>query len=145
MSNIKVNEEEAVSPVFGEVLMVAVVLIIGAIIAAFLLGGPMQPPKPKFMAASAERMDADHVVVTFHGGEGMDQLMYLSIMVGEKRYCTHEAGYDEEMYGGCVKPDAGDSWIFEDEDNNWPDRVHVVVATNFYEAKDNAVILDKYV
>lgn len=65
MANKK--NDEAVSPVIGVILMVAVTVILAAIIAAFVFGMAGNIPKTKSVAATASKVGTD-VYVTYQGG-----------------------------------------------------------------------------
>lgn len=71
----------ALSPVIGEILMVVIVVIIGAIIAAFAfgLGGIVQDHY--VVGIVAEQTDADMIIVTFQGGKDADRVLYLNVSV----------------------------------------------------------------
>lgn len=61
------KNEEAVSPVIGVILMVAITVILAAVIAAFVFGMAGTTGKTKNVAATAQ-MIGNTVVVTYQGG-----------------------------------------------------------------------------
>lgn len=63
------KNEEAVSPVIGVILMVAITVILAAVIAAFVFGMAGNISKTKVVAAVATKPTADSVVVTYQGGQ----------------------------------------------------------------------------
>ena len=63
------RNEEAVSPVIGVILMVAITVILAAVIAAFVFGMAGNISKTKVVAATAQQPDANHIVVTYQGGQ----------------------------------------------------------------------------
>jgi len=63
-----VKREDAVSPVIGVILMVAITVILAAVIAAFVFGMAGGVSKTKTVAASA-RQDANSYIVTWQGGQ----------------------------------------------------------------------------
>jgi archaeal type IV pilus assembly protein PilA len=63
------RNEEAVSPVIGVILMVAITVILAAVIAAFVFGFAENISKAKVIAATAQQPDATHIVVTYRGGQ----------------------------------------------------------------------------
>lgn len=73
------KSEEAVSPVIGVILMVAITVILAAVIAAFVFGMTGAASKTKIVALTAERLDSTHVVVTNMGGSDVGTLTGLSI------------------------------------------------------------------
>jgi archaeal type IV pilus assembly protein PilA len=63
------KNEEAVSPVIGVILMVAITVILAAVIAAFVFGMAGNISKTKVVAATVQQPDALHIVVTYQGGQ----------------------------------------------------------------------------
>ena len=63
------KNDEAVSPVIGVILMVAITVILAAVIAAFVFGMAGNISKTKVVAATAQQPDATSIVVTYQGGQ----------------------------------------------------------------------------
>ena len=63
------KNDEAVSPVIGVILMVAITVILAAVIAAFVFGMAGNISKTKVVAATAQQPDATHIVLTYQGGQ----------------------------------------------------------------------------
>jgi flagellin-like protein len=63
------RNDEAVSPVIGVILMVALTVILAAVIAAFVFGMARQVESTKVIAATVQQPDAAHIVVSYHGGK----------------------------------------------------------------------------
>lgn len=63
------TNEEAVSPVIGVILMVAITVILAAVIAAFVFGMAGNISKTKVVAATAQQPDANTIVATYQGGQ----------------------------------------------------------------------------
>ena len=62
------KNEDAVSPVIGVILMVAVTVILAAVIAAFVFGMASGISKTKAVAATARQTGTSSIVVTWVGG-----------------------------------------------------------------------------
>ena len=62
------KREDAVSPVIGVILMVAITVILAAVIAAFVFGMASGVSKTKTVAATA-RQQVNDIVVTWQGGQ----------------------------------------------------------------------------
>jgi flagellin-like protein len=62
------KREDAVSPVIGVILMVAITVILAAVIAAFVFGMASGVSKTKTVAATA-RQNGNDIVVTWQGGQ----------------------------------------------------------------------------
>jgi flagellin-like protein len=63
------KNEEAVSPVIGVILMVAITVILAAVIAAFVFGMAGNIQKTKVVAATETRINSSWVSVTYQGGQ----------------------------------------------------------------------------
>ncbi len=74
------NEEEAVSPVIGVILMVAIVVILAAVIAAFVFGMAGNVGPSKSVAATAA-MNGNEIVCTYQGGENHGEVSTLVMLV----------------------------------------------------------------
>ncbi|WP_062397059.1 type IV pilin [Methanogenium cariaci] len=61
------KDEEAVSPVIGVILMVAITVILAAVIAVFVFGMASDIETTKSVAATAKQSGSD-VLVTYQGG-----------------------------------------------------------------------------
>jgi len=69
------NNEEAVSPVIGVILMVAITVILAAVIAAFVFGMAGNIQKTKVVAATDARINATYVSATYDGGQDAASLI----------------------------------------------------------------------
>jgi len=76
------KNEEAVSPVIGVILMVAITVILAAVIAAFVFGMAGNIQKTKVVAATAYRPNASGVIITYQGGQDANTLIGLNFTVG---------------------------------------------------------------
>ena len=78
------ENEDAVSPVIGVILMVAITVILAAVIAAFVFGmaGNIQGTK---VVSIGSKLDGDDIVLTINGGPDLPALQQLTITIdGEK-------------------------------------------------------------
>jgi len=75
------KNEEAVSPVIGVILMVAITVILAAVIAAFVFGMAGNIQKTKVVAATEYRNSSAYVVVTYQGGQDAGTLGSISFTV----------------------------------------------------------------
>jgi len=72
------KKEDAVSPVIGVILMVAITVILAAVIAAFVFGLASGVSKTKSVAATAKQLSST-IIVTWQGGQ--DNAMVLAYNV----------------------------------------------------------------
>ena len=77
------KNEDAVSPVIGVILMVAITVILAAVIAAFVFGMAGNISKTKVVAATAQRVDANTIRVTFMGGQDAQGLQKIDFTVND--------------------------------------------------------------
>ncbi|WP_292492431.1 type IV pilin N-terminal domain-containing protein [Methanoculleus sp. 10] len=78
------ENEDAVSPVIGVILMVAITVILAAVIAAFVFGMSSDMPDTTKNVAIGVKGAADgHMTITVQGGTDLPRLTYLKITVGD--------------------------------------------------------------
>jgi flagellin-like protein len=138
MYNVK--REDAVSPVIGVILMVAITVILAAVIAAFVFGMAGGISKTKTVAATAKQSGND-IIVTWQGGQDNSYVSGYGVTLNDN--------------SGTLCPVAGTSCIFVftgnavgnstkfgskgDNTNN-----HVIVNASFSDGGAQ-VVLDTYV
>jgi len=71
------SKEDAVSPVIGVILMVAVTVILAAVIAAFVFGMGSGVQKTKVVAVTAAQ-EGSNVVLTYQGGQDAAKVLGLN-------------------------------------------------------------------
>jgi FlaG/FlaF family flagellin (archaellin) len=74
------SKEDAVAPVMGHLLMVAVVVVLGAVIGSFAFGMAADVTRTVAIAVSAEQ-SGDGVVLTYMGGRDVPSLHALDVTV----------------------------------------------------------------
>ncbi|PWR75936.1 type IV pilin [Methanospirillum stamsii] len=99
------KRDDAVSPVIGVILMVAITVILAAVIAAFVFGMTGSVSKSKNIAFVAELTGTDQtaVIITNHGGTDLGTLGSLSATDG-----TNELQYRVNTTPFTNKLDAND-------------------------------------
>ena len=75
------KNDEAVSPVIGVILMVAITVILAAVIAAFVFGMSGNISKTKVVAATVSQSDGTHITSTYNGGQDSATLSYAVMTV----------------------------------------------------------------
>ena len=77
-----VKDKQAVSPVIGVILMVAVTVVMAAIVGSFLygfIGGGGAPPEVSATASYYERAEGGKVIVTYRGGADQDFVGHIDV------------------------------------------------------------------
>ena len=75
------KNDEAVSPVIGVILMVAITVILAAVIAAFVFGMSGNITKTKIVAVTAQQPDGKHITITYQGGQDAQSFSYGTVIV----------------------------------------------------------------
>ena len=143
------ENEDAVSPVIGVILMVAITVILAAVIAAFVFGMTDNVQTSKTVVATASQQIND-ITVTYQGGPDANIVTYLRVEVdGTANY--YWAGNDNAVDSDTSAPDsseavagklpAGKSWKYS---GGTSEKEHVVVAAHFADGSSQ-VILDTFV
>ena len=68
------KRDDAVSPVIGVILMVAITVILAAVIAAFVFGMAGNVDKTKVVSVVGERVNATYIKITNYGGQDAPKL-----------------------------------------------------------------------
>ena len=126
MMNFK--NEEAVSPVIGVILMVAITVILAAVIAAFVFGMTGNVQSTKTVAVTAAVNNTQFLVVTFQGGADAATVDNLTLMINGS-YESHKA-----------TPTIGSS--FGSADPIVPQDCHAVIVAHFTDGSEQ-VVLDR--
>jgi len=126
------KNEEAVSPVIGVILMVAITVILAAVIAAFVFGMAGNVQKTKVVAATASQQGANTIIVTYNGGPDANTVTGLAITWPNTTRTTN----------GTTALQVGDSWRGDTAGTTGQD--HIVATASFVDGSSQ-VILDTYV
>jgi flagellin-like protein len=149
--------KDAVSPVIGVILMVAITVILAATIGSFLFGVEGDMKKQNIVLATASQPSPDKIVVTYYGGPDPDPVESITVTVnglqvdddGDSGTTSAIAGVDPgytltisdpgdtDANNGIANLNGGTLTITSGSD-------HVTVAATFSDGS-GWVILDTYV
>ena len=140
------KEENAVSPVIGVILMVAITVILAAVIGAFVFGMGGNVAKTYIVSVTAAQTGADTVDVTFQGGPDASAVDYMNVSIGTAYFAagvynvadsiTFTSPVSVGKTVTCTELTAGTDIT--------SDRDHLVVVATF-EDGSKQVVLDTYV
>lgn len=139
------KKDEAVSPVIGVILMVAITVILAALIAAFVFGMAGNIQGTKIVAVSVNQPDVDQIVITYQGGQDSREFLYGRVTIWDDtnktatRY-TNSTVTDSET-GNILKNEVGSVVI---ANGNFAGSNHVIVVGHFNDNSEQ-VVLDTYV
>lgn len=120
------KKDDAVSPVIGVILMVAITVILAAVIAAFVFGMAGNVNTTKNVAFVSELKGPDSVVITNHGGNDVSKLNSVDVIAGG------DESLDQEL------TDVGDYLTFDLADD---DR-RVIIKGHFDDGSES-ILLDR--
>ena len=148
--NFKQNEE-AVSPVIGVILMVAITVILAAVIAAFVFGMTGNVQGTKTVAVTAGQ-NGDVIALTYHGGADASTLNYLKIALKDGATSTYylsttndgifKTAANLDTLNSTAQVPVGATITFPGAGTSGRD--HVVVVGHYMDGSDH-VALDTYV
>jgi flagellin-like protein len=145
------KNNRALSPVIGEILLIAIVVVLGAIIASYAFGSSETITKLYLVGATVDQPDSEHIVVTFTGGKDDDKILYVNVSVNGFFYdkSTNNWSTSEvNTFGGDgINPiKAGRSEILTDDDDTYirSEKDHVIVTGHFIDGTVQ-IILDGFV
>jgi len=73
------KDDEAVSPVIGIVLMVAITVILAAVIASYVFGSTGNVQQTKVVEATANLETSGSIAIVYQGGQDDQYLMYITV------------------------------------------------------------------
>ena len=132
------SKEDAVSPVIGVILMVAVTVILAAVIAAFVFGMGSGVTKTKVVAATASQSGAGAGIVTYQGGQDASTLQCIEVIAG---HATVNAWIGSATAQAAV----GDTVNLNSSNSILTDGKDHVTATGYFTDGSVQVILDTYI
>ncbi|MDW7777258.1 MAG: type IV pilin N-terminal domain-containing protein [Methanosarcinales archaeon] len=138
------RDEDAVSPVIGVILMVAITVILAAVIAAFVFGMGSSLSKQYVVAATVSQISSTKIDVTYAGGPDADALDYINITITASGNTT---AYEDSMgtadgYATDLTVGTSNS-VTTSVTNEFAERDHVVLTATFLDGSKQ-VILDTY-
>ncbi len=145
------RNDDAVSPVIGIILMVAVTVILAAVIASYVFGSAQNVEKTKLVAATAQLETTGAIAIVYQGGQDADSVTSLSITAPNSTV-WHLSDSDGTLAASgtdYATPKVGTVMrLFpppETSPTAWPnDKKHVIVAATFNDGA-GLVILDTLV
>ncbi|MEA1992469.1 MAG: type IV pilin N-terminal domain-containing protein [Thermodesulfobacteriota bacterium] len=138
--------EDAVSPVIGVILMVAITVILAAVIGAFVFGMGGNVAKTYIVTVTAAQTDVDTVDVTFQGGQDSSAVASMNVTIGTAHFDSNGT-YNADEQITFDDPSVGQTVICTDQASGTDitsDRDHLVVVATFVDGSKQ-VILDTYV
>jgi flagellin-like protein len=128
------ENEDAVSPVIGVILMVAITVILAAVIAAFVFGMGSNVPATKTVAVTASFDKDRFLVATLQGSDDVEELVSLNMSVNGANYKE----MNRTIEGGNLTVGASfnSTKVIESGD-------HVVIVAHFRD-KSQQVVLDRF-
>ena len=139
------RNDDAVSPVIGTILMVAVTVILAAVIASFVFGSAGNVSKTKIVAATAQMTTTGEIYITYQGGLNDDSVTSLNVTApnGSTWHITDSEGSLANSGTTYAKPKVGA--IMKLYPADWPTgQKHVAVVASFNDGASQ-VILDTFV
>jgi flagellin-like protein len=120
------RDDDAVSPVIGVILMVAITVILAAVIAAFVFGmaGKLQQSR---MVSASWRHVGDEIFVTYNGGPDADQVVSLKATIDGT-----DPGHLSTAIGSVVSK------------GGYPTKAHVMVVATFIDGSSQ-IIADAFI
>jgi flagellin-like protein len=137
------KNDEAVSPVIGVILMVAITVILAAVIAAFVFGMAGNIQKTKVVAATAQQPDATHIVATYQGGQDAQSFTGANVTITDSAGAT--PAFTVQAPGtatlGWLSPTVGSSQMAT---GTFAGKDHVVIVGWFSDGSSQ-VVLDNFI
>ena len=141
------KNEDAVSPVIGVILMVAITVILAAVIAAFVFGMAGNISKTKVVAATVQQPDNNHITVTYQGGQDAGSFSYGTVTVtpsGAGVITSYTNATGTALADNILEPKVGSTVTATGAAGVFSAKDHVIVVGTFTDGTTQ-VILDNYI
>jgi len=145
MNSIRKNDE-AVSPVIGVILMVAITVILAAVIAAFVFGMAGNISKTKVVAVTAQKINSSAITVMNQGGQDVGSLTYAKITTNPAATNSVNSSSSAAVSGtdmGIMGPQVG-NFVTMWGNNAFSGKTEVSVVGTFNDGTQQ-VLLDTFV
>ena len=144
-----INNDKGITPVIGEILLIAVVVVIAGVIASYVFGMGETFNRMYLIGTSANQIDTDTIDITYFGGKDSDYVLYLNVSVNGSFYADNSwESYEQNTFNGSgVAPiQTGTVVTLYDDTSKYitPDRDHVLIIARFVDGTKQ-VVLDTYV
>ena len=137
------KNDEAVSPVIGVILMVAITVILAAVIAAFVFGMSGNISKTKIVAVTAQQPDARTITVTYQGGQDAGSFVSGNVTVTPGNTTCNVASVSYTPNTRLLTNEVG-STVLATSNGCFDGKDHVV-ATGLFGDGSSQVLLDSYI
>ena len=118
-NNTKKNDE-AVSPVIGVILMVAITVILAAVIAAFVFGMAGSVKATKIVNINIQKTGPTNITLTNYGGNDVSKMSNVFVKINS-----------EDPVEWTNARDVGTTSTYDNTDGVVADRNHVIVTGRF--------------
>lgn len=140
--SIKRNDD-AVSPVIGVILMVAITVILAAVIAAFVFGLVGNVGGAKVVGVTTALDGANNVSVSWQGGGDLSAISSLAATLGGSTDAKiYKEGDDTEVSPADYPPKVGERWIAAFGTGNTTAGQRFVLVATFTDGAEQ-VLVDK--
>ncbi len=128
------KDEQAVSPVIGTILMVAITVMLASIVGALSFGISSSMSQMYIVVVTADRLNSTAIDFTYAGGPSADFVQYLNVSVD---------GIFQDMTMASP-PAVGSTWTYHNPDTAPSSRNHVIAVATFGDGSAQ-VVLDTFV
>ena len=145
-----INNNKGISPVIGEIMLIAIVVILATVIASYISGMGGNLNRMYIIGTSANQIDSDIIDITYFGGKDSDYVLYLNVSVNGLFYDDNSNNWtssEQNTFNGNGVTPIPTGTVVSLYDNTTyitPDRDHVLIIANFVDGSKQ-VVLNTYV
>jgi flagellin-like protein len=137
------KNDDAVSPVIGVILMVAITVILAAVIAAYVFGMTGNTQKTRMVAATSQMTTNGDIDITYQGGPDADSLTVINITAPNNTYWStiDSEGALSDSDDTFAPPRIGAVMRLSKSSDDWPEgQKHIVVVGTFNDGSSHVVL-----
>lgn len=140
------GKNDAVAPVIGDILLIAIIIVIAGIIASHFMGMDDSLTEVYIIGTTAKQISADTIEIDFVGGKDEDKVLYLNVSVNGYYYNDSGGWYlsEQNTFGsdGTTPIEVGDRVTMNGSTENYitAGNNHVIIVGHFVDGTKQVVL-----
>ena len=140
-----ITNDKGLTPVIGEILLIAVVVIIASVIGSYVYGMEGDFDKFYIVGTNAQQIDSDTIKITYINSKEPDLLMYLNVSVNGYYYANGNWSTDElnTFNGNGTKPIEPGTVVYIHDNTSThitSSRNYVLIVAGFFDGTKQVVL-----
>lgn len=142
-----ITNDKGLTPVIGEILLIAVVVIIASVIGSYVYGTGGDFNKFYIVGTNAQQIDSDTIKITYINSKEPDLLMYLNVSVNGYYYANGNWSLDRlnTFNGNGTKPIEPGTVVYIHDNTSTNEHItssrnYVLIVAGFFDGTKQVVL-----